>query len=130
MARIADSFLFRAEAARLDWLRIAGHQTPKGRQIGAAGGKAAIDPKTLRRRTGDIHLSWGCAAGLGVPLAPFTVWTRSKTDPVLEGVEPFPFPVEGGTGLWWGGREVEERIGQRRHHQQRPGPQVRRRVER
>ena len=95
MARIADSFLFRAEAARLDWLRIAGHQTPKGRQIGAAGGKAAIDPKTLRTRTGDIHLSWGCAAGLGVPLAPFTVWTRSKTDPVLEERRAVPLPGGG-----------------------------------
>ena len=84
MARIADSFLFRAEAARLDWLRIAGHQTPKGRQTGIVAGKPAFDPGKLRHRTGDIHLSWGCAAGLGVPLGPFTVWTRSKTDPVLE----------------------------------------------
>ena len=106
MARIADTFLFRAEAARLDWYRIAVHQAPKGRQIDTGAGKAAFDQRALRTRTADIHLTWGCAAGLGVPLGPFTVWTRAKTAPVLEGVEPFTYQAQGGTGLWWGGREA------------------------
>ncbi len=104
MARIADSYRFRAEAVRLNWAFIAGKLLE--RQEFGTRAAAAIDPKVLRARSMDIRLTWACAKELGVPYGPFTVWTRDKQDGALEPVECSTWWTGDGLAFWWGGEEA------------------------
>ncbi|GAA2739211.1 hypothetical protein GCM10009867_34350 [Pedococcus aerophilus] len=83
MARRSDSSLFRAKAVRLPWATLAARQRALLRRLGhidvdRAG--PAFDERLLQLRSMDIHLSWACGPGLGVPRGAFTVWTRSPKD--------------------------------------------------
>jgi len=105
MARRADSFTFRAQAAQLNWESIV------KRLWGAGRGKldhraTRPDDKTLRLHSMDIHLAWACSADLGVPLGPFTVWTRETNQDKLTSVPAATFSRPEGVGLWWGGVEA------------------------
>ncbi|SDP24072.1 hypothetical protein SAMN04489867_1830 [Pedococcus dokdonensis] len=101
MARRSDSSRFRAKAVRLPWATLAARQRDLQRQFepgalshlthltravrgaggtGGTGGTAAFDERQLQLRSMDIHVSWACGPGLGVPHGPFTVWTRSPKD--------------------------------------------------
>lgn len=82
MARRSDSSLFRAKAVRLPWATLAARQRAVLRRLDhlAAEGQAAFDDRQLQLRSMDIHLSWACGPGLGVPRSAFTVWTRSPKD--------------------------------------------------
>lgn len=101
MARRSDASRFRAKAVRLPWATLAARQREQLRQFGpgamdAGGfdtgvlashaathvtpGIAAFDDRQLKLRSLDIHLTWACGPGLGVPRGPFTVWTRSPKD--------------------------------------------------
>jgi hypothetical protein len=104
MARIADSYRFRAEAVRLNWTFIADKLMQ--RQEFGTHAAAPIDPKVLRARAMDIRLTWACAKELGVPYGPFTVWTRDKQDDDLKATEPSTWWTGDGLGFWWGGEEA------------------------
>ena len=106
MARIADSYLFRARAVHLSWTAIAARQQAVLRRSGLERPKWFPDPKALRRRGTDIHLAWVCAKGLGVPRGPFTVWTRERGERRLHDVDTITFQRPEGLGIWWGGREA------------------------
>ncbi|MEP6855577.1 MAG: hypothetical protein ABJA33_08925, partial [Pedococcus sp.] len=82
MARRSDSSLFRAKAVRLPWGTIAARQRALLRQLDhiEVDGLPAFDDRQLQLRSLDIHLSWACGPGLGVPRGAFTVWTRSPKD--------------------------------------------------
>ncbi len=82
MARRSDSSLFRAKAVRLPWGTLAARQRALLRRLGHVefDGLAAFDERQLQLRSMDIHLSWACGPGLGVPRAAFTVWTRNPKD--------------------------------------------------
>ena len=82
MARRSDSSLFRAKAVRLPWGTLAARQRALLRRLGhvEVDGLAAFDDRQLQLRSMDIHLSWACGPGLGVPRGAFTVWTRSPKD--------------------------------------------------
>ena len=104
MARIADSYRFRAEAVRLNWAFI-GEQLAERQDFGIRAA-AAIDPKVLRARAMDIRLTWACAKELGVPYGPFTVWTR---DPRTTSSRPWTRRPRGpvkASSFWWGGVEA------------------------
>lgn len=103
MARRADSFAFRAQAAQLNWGAIV--QRLRGGQPGRFD-PFAIDPKLLRLHSMDIHLTWACSADLGVPRGPFTVWTRERREDKLEKVDVALNWRGQGIGLWWGGVEA------------------------
>ena len=70
MARIANSWWFRAEAMRLDWVGVLRQRIQLGQ------GVDDHDVERVRRRGGDVHLWWACATDVGVPREPFTVWKR------------------------------------------------------
>ena len=106
MARLADSFLFRARAARLDWVEIATRQAAGLREYQLRGADGLADPKQTRLRSMDIHLTWACTAELGVPRGPFTVWIRKRAASKLREVEVRTFFRPEGLGLWWGGVEA------------------------
>lgn len=82
MARRSDSSLFRARAVRLPWATLAARQRALLRRLDhlEAGTHAAFDDRRLQLRYMDIHLSWACGPGLGVPRSAFTVWTRRPKD--------------------------------------------------
>lgn len=112
MARVANAWLFRAEAMRLDWGRVAAFQRQALGRFGAGGRRGAgLDNVTderwqrARGRSLDIHLWWACARDLGVPLGPFLVWTRPSKDRV-EGVDVRQRFTGDGLRLTWGGVEA------------------------
>lgn len=105
MARRADSFNFRAQAAQLNWASIVQRLWGTGR--GLPDPRAQLpDEKTLRIHSMDIHLAWACSAELGVPLGPFTVWTRPGSQDKLREVPVSLSSRDHGIGLWWGGVEA------------------------
>jgi hypothetical protein len=104
MARVANSWLFRAEAMRLDWSRvldsmqIPGIPNPDGQNIDALRARVA-------RRSQDVHVWWACSRTLGVPRGPFTVWTRPARD-VLRKAKTSVTGQSDGTWITWGGIEA------------------------
>jgi hypothetical protein len=93
MARVADTFRFRAEAVRLNWPYIA---EKHGEQVG----------EHLKARYGDIRLTWACAKELGVPYGPFTVWIRDRSEDALKRVDVVTWGTPDGLAFWWGGQEA------------------------
>jgi hypothetical protein len=104
MARIADSYRFRAEAIRLNWARVA--STAIDQQAFDPRLSAIVDSKALETRSMDIRLTWACAKELGVPYGPFTVWTREAADDSLKEVEFSSWWTSDGLAIWWGGDEA------------------------
>lgn len=98
MARIANSWWFRAEAMRLDWLAVL------RRRIQIGQGVDDHDAERVRRRGGDVHLWWACAKDVGVPREPFTVWQRSPGK--ARRVRHTTSGDSQGTLIRWGGAEA------------------------
>ena len=102
MAKVANTWLFRAEAMRLSWSAIASGQLAQGR------GRNVVDRRPLQRVKGrdlDIHVWWACAKELGVPRAPFVVWTRTPGDK-LQDVAVREVSTDDGSLVTWGGDEA------------------------
>lgn len=88
-SRIAGTWLFRAEAMRLNWAAVLERQLAT---VNRTSPELAdrLRPtgdvvEQVRRRSGDVHIWWACSRDLGVPRAPFTVWARArdpKSDPL------------------------------------------------
>ncbi len=104
--RQADSLLFRARAEHLPWATIGSRHRSALRK---AGGRqkleqSGLDERLLRLRSTDVHLTWACSQGLGVPSTPFMVWTRVPEDSP-ERVRAF---VGGGDPAFvvWGGTDA------------------------
>lgn len=107
MARRSDSTRFRATAVRMPWATLAASQRRALEQFGQVEvdrHSPLFDEKLIRSRSLDIHLTWACGPGLGVPRGPFTVWVRDVKDApkkvrttIWGGSVPF---------LWWGGVEA------------------------
>ena len=91
MARVSASLLFRAEATRLPWAQI-GYRALRTDQH--------VDVKwadEMKRRTAgrdqDVHVWWACAAALGVPRGPFTVWVGNPSTKRVKEVPPRHVPA-------------------------------------
>lgn len=95
MGRIADPFRLRAEAVEIDWTAVA-----RAREAGLG---QDLDWKRLKLRTTDVRLIWACAATLGVPHGPFTVWHRPGGDGRPQRVASTVRNDPAGTRLDWGG---------------------------
>ena len=82
MARIADPLRFRAELTALPWPVIVSRlvraaASTQGSGIAAEWGNRVMDQ--VKRRAGDVHLTWACAPKLGMPRGPFQVWRRGRS---------------------------------------------------
>lgn len=79
--RLAAPLLFRGEGAVIPWSAMFKEHLAAASQV------EGVDPELLRRqraaaaeRPAEVHLRWMCAQQLGMPYAPFTVWTRPAKD--------------------------------------------------
>ena len=104
MARVSASLLFRAEATRLPWAQI-GYRALRTDQH--------VDVKwadEMKRRTAgrdqDVHVWWACAAALGVPRGPFTVWVGNPSTKRVKEVPVTTVPHAAGLAMTWGGAEA------------------------
>lgn len=115
MARTSDYSSFRARAVRLPWEEMARAQrklaSAAARDEGTRPDRRSPlwDEELLARRSQDIHLTWACAATLGVPRRPFQVWVRAPKD----SPQSVDASVEGGADarvLWPGGEAACLRV--------------------
>ena len=102
--RVSASLLFRAEATRLPWAQI-GYRALRTDQH--------VDVKwadEMKRRTAgrdqDVHVWWACAAALGVPRGPFTVWVGNPSTKRVKEVPVTTVPHAAGLAMTWGGAEA------------------------
>ncbi len=107
MARRSDSTRFRAKAVHLPWATLAARQRRMLEgfdRVEVDRQTALFDDELVRSRSQDIHLTWACGPGLGVPRGPFTVWVRGPKDApkrVRATVWGSRVPF-----VWWGGVEA------------------------
>lgn len=104
MPRIADPSLLRAEGALLPWRalveeRIA--QLQSDGRLEQVRGLIAQQQAAVSGRPAEIHLRWACAPRLGVPPAPFSVWTRGRLYNPLQATAVTPRAADGGLLLTW-----------------------------
>ncbi|OFE18927.1 hypothetical protein BA895_01845 [Humibacillus sp. DSM 29435] len=106
MDLIANSWLFRAEAMRLDWGAALERQIAFLRQSQSPFIEQVMPKGDVReaakRRGGDVHVWWACSRRLGVPRGAFTVWTRLGADDALARVDLSPEADAEGVLFTWG----------------------------
>lgn len=107
-----NSWLFRAEAMRLDWGAALDEHISLIRQSHSPFTRDAMPSgetlEAAKRRSNDVHVWWACSPRLGVPRGAFTVWGRIGDD-AMERVETmlaFGGSQEGGPLVTWGGVEA------------------------
>lgn len=84
-SRIADPFLFRADGVVTPWASVFGTWIKQlSRMHIDASELHRQEAEVLKNRPADIQLRWACAESLGLPFAPFTVWSRPPKDVTQE----------------------------------------------
>ena len=113
MDLLSNSWLFRAEAMRLDWHEVLTRQVETLRRTHSEFTAKMMptdeDFARAERRSRDVHLWWACSGRLGVPRGPFTVWA-GRPDEKLEKTK-FVFETssgddDGASLASWGGIEA------------------------
>ena len=110
MELMANSWLFRAEAMRLDWGGALEQQVAFLRQSHSPFLEQVMPKDDVREaaklRSGDVHVTWACNRLLGVPRGAFTVWTRLGADDELERADLRPEADADGVLVTWGSTEA------------------------